>query len=121
MTRGVAIRVGVGVLAALAVVALAVLGPWWSRDLPVMEATVGDADRELTVLLGDACGLDPSRTVVETDTEVRVRAFAKAPLIELWSTDCQVALTVGFAAPLGDRALVDEATGEQVEVTGRGA
>ncbi len=112
---------GLGIVAALGVAAVVLLGPWWTRDLPIMEADVSADDRELTVLLGDACGLEPERAVVETDTEVRVHAWAKAPLVALWSTDCQVALTIGLAAPVGDRVLVDEATAGTIDVATGGA
>ncbi|WP_156171800.1 hypothetical protein [Demequina rhizosphaerae] len=121
MTRGDAVKMGLGIVAALGVAAVVLLGPWWTRDLPIMEADVSADDRELTVLLGDACGLEPERAVVETDTEVRVHAWAKAPLVALWSTDCQVALTIGLAAPVGDRVLVDEATAGTIDVATGGA
>lgn len=60
----------------------------------------------------DSCSGDPEATVLETSETVTVTASAQTA-----SDDCSDLLVLELDAPLGDRVLIDGATGEPVEVS----
>lgn len=69
------------------------------------------ADDEIHLWVG-TCNGEPEADVVETDAEVTITVVAtrRSP-----GDGCQDSLTVTLAAPLGDRGLIDGATGRAPE------
>jgi hypothetical protein len=103
------VAVGVAVLLAAILVLLACGG---RRDAKIVDAVL---EGERTLVLGiDACNADENRVSTTEDPEtVRVSVTTDdAP----GGDDCADGVTVELAAPLGDRELIDETTGEPVAV-----
>lgn len=72
------------------------------------EYQVTDSGTRVNVTI-DACGEGPSAQVVEeTPDAVRIRADIDRPS----SNDCLEHASVDLAEPLGDRAVIDDRTGE---------
>ncbi len=59
-----------------------------------------------------SCNQDPKVEAYETSTEVRLRVTAGADT----GDDCIDIRNVTLSAPLGDRVVTDEATGDNLEV-----
>ncbi|WP_084040316.1 hypothetical protein [Demequina sp. NBRC 110053] len=64
----------------------------------------------------DSCNEAEPVQVEESEDEVRVTPSGSGGLVELAGDDCQDYVVVQLADPLGDRALVNGATGAAVEV-----
>lgn len=101
MTRALLVLVGVVLLGAC------------GSDTPAAEAVYGSADStRLEITTGD-CNAHPTATVEEADAEVRVLLRANRS----WGdAQCADSVVVTLGAPLGNRAVVDEATDERLEV-----
>ncbi len=63
----------------------------------------------------DVCNRNPSVDAEETTEEVRLTATADE-LSGDGEDDCRDSVDLTLEAPLGDRIVVDDSTGEQVEV-----
>jgi hypothetical protein len=103
------VAVGVAVLLAASLVLLACGG---RRDATIVDAVL---EGERTLVLGiDACNADENRvSTIEDPETVRVSVTTDdAP----GGDDCADGVRVELAAPLGGRELIDETTGEPVEV-----
>lgn len=105
-------KLAVAVLLGLAVVFLAwrIVAP---ADAPVTEVYVRPDDRQLEVGV-DTCNQDPQVTVVETEDEVRLSSNETLPRGA--GDDCLDNDIVTLDVPLGDRTVIDEATGDEVRV-----
>jgi len=103
------VAVGLAVLLAASTV---LLGCGGRRDARIVDAVL-EGERTL-VLNIDACNADENRVATTEDWEtVRVSVTTDdAP----GGDDCADGVRVELAAPLGDRELIDETTGEPVEV-----
>lgn len=97
--------------AAALVVLFLVIGVLLPDDAPITEAYVRPDGAQLEVSVG-TCNQDPRVTAVETAEEVRLSSNEKLP--RGGSNDCQDFDLVTLSAPLGDRPVVDEATGKEV-------
>lgn len=82
-------------------------------DAPVTEVYVRPDDRQLEVGVG-TCNQDPQVTAVETEAEVRLSSNEVLPRGA--SNDCQDVDIVTLDAPLGERKVIDEASGDEVRV-----
>jgi hypothetical protein len=80
---------------------------------PVTEVYVRPDDRQLEVGVG-TCNQDPRVTAVETDDEVRLSSNEVLPRGA--GNDCQDIDIVTLDTPLGDRKVIDEASGDEVRV-----
>jgi hypothetical protein len=99
-------------LAVLLVASLVLLGCGGRRDARIVDAVL-EGDRTL-VLSIDACNADDNRTeTTEEDDAVTIAVTTDDPP---GGDDCADGVTVELAGPLGNRALIDESTGEPVEV-----
>jgi hypothetical protein len=93
---------------------LADLTGFGSRDAPITEAYVTDRDStRLDVGVG-TCNQDPQVTAVETADEVRLSSNEEFPRGD--SDACADYDVVALIRPLGDRTVIDEATGDVVDV-----
>lgn len=101
MTRALLVLVGVVLLAGC------------GSDTPAAEAVYGSPDSaQLEVTTGD-CNAHPTATVEEADAEVRIRLRANRS----WGdAQCADSVVITLAAPLGTRAVYDEATDGRLEV-----
>ncbi len=81
-----------------------------------MFAATGDPASTRLELNVDSCNENPTAEVVESDTEVRVQVTSGR-----WfgrnADDCADGVTVTLNAPLGTRTVVDQSTGQVVEVS----
>lgn len=104
-------RTATGVVAALAGVAiLAACSPAEGRGpQPISGWSVADDELRLWV---DTCNGDPEVDIVETDEDVTVTIVSTR---QNPGDGCQDNVVATLAAPLGDRALIDGATGEEPE------
>jgi uncharacterized lipoprotein NlpE involved in copper resistance len=99
-------------IAAGLAVSLVLLGCSTRRDARIVDAVL-EGDRTL-VLNIDACNADDNRTeTTENGDTVTIAVTTDDPP---GGDDCADGVTVELADPLGDRALIDASTGEQVEV-----
>lgn len=107
------------VVVALSVLAL-VLG-WlfffngaWRGNVAVVEAELRAADR--IALLVDSCGGNPEVSLMrETAGEVQVEVVASSSF--LGGADCLDVVEVQLQEPLGDRLLLDVASGQSIAVS----
>ena len=73
---------------------------------------IGDATLQLTI---DACDADDNRAdAALSKTEVVITVTTDDPV---GGDDCADVLTVDLTEPLGDRAVVDRSTGEEVTIS----
>lgn len=88
---------------------------------PEVSAITPGSGRTGAVLLlaVDSCAGDPEAAVDESPVEVRVEVVASVP--RGTGPSCADAVEVTLDAPLGDRRLVDDRTGNQVELLGEPA
>jgi hypothetical protein len=106
-----------GLVVALLVLVVAVFGLiWWSSDgrwtaRPVSWAESGDNDTDL--ILYDGCFPEMRASSLEGLERVVVALETTG---DRAGGDCAGAATVTLSEPLGDRVLVDQATGEPIEV-----
>ncbi|MBB2903111.1 hypothetical protein FHR75_003953 [Kineococcus radiotolerans] len=63
----------------------------------------------------NSCNSDPEASFVETEVDVTVTVTALAPPSDGVQDLCGDAVAVTLAAPLGDRAVIDESTGREVD------
>jgi len=78
-------------------------------------AAYGDPASTRLELNVASCNENPTAEVVESDTEVRVQVTSGRWLGRN-ADDCADGVVVTLKSPLGSRALVDESTGQAVEV-----
>ena len=88
-------------------------GTFGSPDAPITLVYADPGSTRLEVGVG-TCLQDPQVTAVETADEVRLSSNEKLPRGD--SGDCADSSFVILAEPLGDRTVLDEATGKVVEV-----
>ena len=106
-----------GVGLALVVLVVAVFGlVWWSADgrwtaRPISWAEPGSGERDL--ILYDGCF--PEMRASSTEGPERV-VVALETTGDRAGGDCAGAATVTLSEPLGDRALVDQTSGQPIEV-----
>ena len=79
-------------------------------------AAYGDAASTRLELNVASCNESPTAEVVESDTEVRVHVTSGRWLGRN-ADDCADGVVVTLNAPLGTRTLVDQSTGQTVEVS----
>lgn len=105
-------KVAVAAFLGLAVVFLAwrVIAP---EGAPITGVHVRPDGRHLDVGVG-TCNQDPQVTAVETDNEVRLSSNEVLP--RGGSDECMDNDSVTLKTPLGDRVVIDEATGNAVRV-----
>jgi hypothetical protein len=105
-------KFAVASLLGLAVVFLAwrIIAP---DDAPITGVYVRSDGRQLEVGVG-TCNQDPQVTVVETEGEVRLSSNEVLP--RGGSNDCLDHDNVTLDSPLGDRIVIDEASGDEVRV-----
>lgn len=76
----------------------------------------GDAESTRLGLSVASCNENPTAEVVESDTEIRVQVTSGR-----WfgrnAGDCADSVAVTLSAPLGARTVVDQSTGQTVEVS----
>jgi hypothetical protein len=94
----------VAVLTASILMATACSSSWSPKILAVH----GDAGSTRLDLAVDTCNQDPQVTVVESPTEVRLTAKAEGSGRS--GDDCLDSVHVTLSEPLGDRAVIDNAT-----------
>ncbi|MFK5581955.1 hypothetical protein [Serinicoccus sp. LYQ131] len=88
------------------------------QETPAIVEVWGTADgQELDVGVG-TCEGNPTVTAVGTADEVRLSASMARSFSPFATTDCGTLRTVTLEEPLGDRQVVNDATGEQLEVLG---
>jgi hypothetical protein len=96
------------------VVAVAALGltACSSTTHPRVLDVHGDPTSTVLTMSVESCNQHPEVEADETSTEVRLTVTADADTVE----DCADGAKVSLEAPLGDRVVIDEASGESVEV-----
>lgn len=97
-----------GVFAALALV----LGGCSFTTHPSVLDVAGDPASTELIMSVESCNQDPKVTAEETLTEVRLRVTADADNDD----DCLDSASVSLEAPLGDRAVIDDASGNRLPV-----
>lgn len=96
----------------LAVLLLAGCG----TDAPRVLAVYGVPESTALEVGVDTCNRNPVVDAEETTEEVRLRVTADEPSGD-GAEDCRDSVRLTLEAPLGDRVVVDDSTGEQVPVT----
>ncbi|WP_299521160.1 hypothetical protein [uncultured Serinicoccus sp.] len=81
---------------------------------PVVEVWGSSDDRELEVAV-DTCNRDPDVTALESEEEVRLKVSV-ARSFALNSNSCGDAAKVVLDEPLGDRRVIDDSNGAELEV-----
>ena len=71
-------------------------------------------DGDVLQLGVNSCNSAPEASVVETDADVTVTVTVLGPASDGAMDACMDAVTVTLAKPLGDRAVIDESTGREV-------
>lgn len=84
-------------------------------DAPSIVIVYGNPDSSRIEVGVDVCNRNPSVNAEETTEEVRLTATADE-LSGDGEDDCRDSVDLTLKAPLGDRIVVDDSTGEQVEV-----
>ena len=84
-----------------------------SSDAEILEVFLAPDGTRLEVGVG-TCNQDPNVTAVETADEVRLSSNEKVPRGD--SADCADADNVMLEQPLGERKVIDEATGKVLQV-----
>jgi hypothetical protein len=84
-------------------------------DAPSIVIVYGDPDSTQLEVGVDVCNRNPSVDAEETAEEVRLTATADEPSGD-GEDDCRDSVVLTLEAPLGDRVVIDESTGERVEV-----
>jgi hypothetical protein len=112
--QNVRLRRTPGVIAVVACVFLASRG-CDGRNRSVF-AAYGDPESTRLELNVASCNETPTAKVVESDTEVRVQVTSGRWLGRN-GDDCADGVVVTLNAPLGTRTVVDQSTGETVEVS----
>ena len=79
-------------------------------------AAYGDAASTRLELNVASCNENPTAEVVESDTEVRVHVTSGRRLGRN-AGDCADGVVVTLEAPLGRRTVIDQSTGQAVEVS----
>jgi hypothetical protein len=79
-------------------------------------AVYGDAASTRLELNVASCNENPTAEVVESDTEVRVHVTSGRWLGRN-ASDCADGVVVTLKAPLGTRTVIDQSTGQAVEVS----
>ena len=102
------VRSAAGLLAAAALVMAACSS---TTHPGVLEVHGDSASTELVVSV-DSCNQDPKVEADETSTEIRLKVTADADT----GDDCIDIRKVTLGAPLGDRVVIDEASGDKLEV-----
>lgn len=108
-----ALQRSAGAIAVAACVLLAAAG-CDGRSRSVFAAYGDPASTRLELNVA-SCNENPTAEVVESDTEVRVQVTSGRWLGRN-ADDCADGVVVTLKSPLGSRALVDESTGQAVEV-----
>ena len=80
-------------------------------------AAYGDPASTRLELNVASCNENPTAEVVESDTEVRVQVVTSGRWFGRNADDCADGVTVTLNAPLGTRTVVDQSTGQTVEVS----
>ncbi len=93
---------------------IAMLAAACSRTPAIMQVTVSDSDMSLELYLG-SCNADPEVDVVETDQAVTLLVGPVSKDI-FFGRSCQDRWIVELDQPLGDRAVRDGNTGEDLLV-----
>lgn len=104
-------RTTAGRVAALALLMLAGCG----ADEPAVVTVYGDPESTRLEVSVDTCNRNPVVTVEETSDEVHLTVAADEPSGD-GVDDCMDGAVVSLDAPLGDRTVVDDSTGERVDV-----
>jgi hypothetical protein len=99
----------IGLLLIVALVSVAACTT--SPHAQIMEATTGADGRTLELVVG-TCNADLTTKTEESPTQVTVTVTARNDT----SDDCLDGVVVHLDRPLGDRRLVDGATGETVRI-----
>ena len=97
----------------LAVVALAFIAASCSGTVPVLDA-VASGDGTTLFVSFNSCNAELEFDVDEGDDVVTIIANHRSPLPR--GEDCADGATVTLDAPLGDRRLIDGATGDELDV-----
>ena len=84
-------------------------------DAPSIVIVYGDPESTKLEVGVDVCNRNPVVDAEETTEEVRLTATADEPSGD-GENDCRDSVDLTLETPLGDRIVVDESTGEQVEV-----
>ena len=101
--------------AGMVVTALVVLAACTERGAPEIVAVYGDAaSTRLEVGVG-TCNVNPVVLAQETTYEVRLSVTADEPSGD-GTLDCQDSDRLRLEEPLGDRAIIEDSTGEQLDV-----
>jgi len=84
-------------------------------DAPSVMIVYGDPESTRLEVSVNTCNRNPSVDAEETSEEVRLTVTADEPSGD-GENDCADGDDVTLEAPLGDRIVIDDSTGEQVEV-----
>lgn len=84
-----------------------------SSDAPITAVYVEPGSKRLEVSVG-TCNQQPQVTAIETTEKVRLRSNEKVPRGSV--DDCLDSDVVELDRPLGSRVVIDDATGEQIQV-----
>jgi hypothetical protein len=84
-------------------------------DPPTIDIVYGDPESTHLWVSVNTCNRNPSVEAEETAEEVRLTATADEPSGD-GEDDCLDSDDLTLETPLGDRIVVDDSTGEQVEV-----
>lgn len=106
---------GIATGAVLAVALLTACSSSTERERVPTAINEWQANRDVLQLGINSCNAAPEASVVETDADVTVTVIALAPPSDGVMDLCGDAVTVTLAAPLGDRAVIDESTGREVD------
>ena len=82
-------------------------------SVPVVEVWGSSDDRELEVAV-DTCNRDPDVAALESEEEVRLQVSV-ARSFALNSNSCRDAAKVVLDEPLGDRRVIDDSNGAELE------
>lgn len=84
-------------------------------DAPTIDNVYGDPESTKLSVSVNTCNRNPSVDAEETTTEVRLTVTADEPSGD-GQDDCQDYDDLTLETPLGDRIVVDDSTGDQIEV-----
>lgn len=88
-----------------------------TRTAAITEVVLLDGATETMIVSVDTCNANPRLAVVEGEQAITLAVQADQ---QSWgSDDCADSINVELDAPLGDRRVIDGATGEELAVVGR--
>ena len=99
----------------MSVTVLLFLAACSGSEAPRIVAVYGDAASTRIEVGVDTCNLNPVVLAQETTSEVRLSVTADEPSGD-GAEDCADSDWVRLESPLGDRVVIEDSTGEQLEV-----